>query len=355
MAKYDYLKRLETLKKRRLGDDILQKSAMAMDSQYQTFKMNESYEFLKDTSSVKYVIGSMLPVDDTYTKNTYAQGERVKNNLSKLSDMGYDIEFQYQGSVTNNTHIKAHSDIDILTLYCGFTTLEPPQRAAVPYQGNPVNDLCRLREDCYSLLSAAYPSVEIDNEGAKSISLKGGSLSRKVDVVPSNWYDTVKYTQTGEDYYRGVMIFDYHAKTRIPNTPFLHNKLLERKDLVTEYNYKKVVRLLKTLKADSDKDINLSSYDIAALMYHMDGGEYRVGRSPLVLLQKSLTFLYYVHEQDDYRNNLKVPDESRKIFDSTRNSKDDLLRLIMEVYDIYQDLLEDLKIKGSTINKEIVA
>jgi len=353
MAKYDYSKRLDTLRKRRHDDDGLLKKA-AMDSQY-TIKLSESYENLQDSSSVKYVIGALQPVDKTYTQITYDEGERIQNQLSKLTDLGYSIEFKYQGSVTNNTHIKAHSDIDILTLHGGFISLEPPQKPSNPYKGNPVDDLCKLREDCYDILKGAFPAADIDNEGAKSISLKGGSLRRKVDVVPSNWYDTLQYVQTQQDFHRGVMILDYKARTRTVNTPFYHNKLLDNKDGLTGYNYKKVVRLLKTLKVDADADINLSSYDIAALMYHMDSPEYKVGNAPLILIRKSLDFLKHVYEHNEYRSRLRVPDGSRLIFEQNRNSIDDLHLLIVELTDIYQDLLNDLKMSGSSIEKEIVA
>jgi len=354
MSKYDYSKRLDTLRKRRQGDDELIKKSFMMDSQ-QTYKLSESYEALQESSSVKYVIGAMKPVDKTYTENTYKEGERIQNQLSRIKDLGYSIEFKYQGSVTNNTHIKAHSDIDILTLHGGFISLEPPQKPTSPYKGNAVDDLCKLREDSYAILRGAFPVADIDNSGAKSISLKGGSLTRKVDVVPSNWYNTVKYAETKLEYYRGVMILDYKAKTMMANTPFYHNKLLDDKDILTGSNYKKVVRLLKTIKADSEMGIDLSSYDIAALMYHMDNGEYRVGNLPLVLISKSIDFLRNVAQQHDYRSQLMVPDGSRAIFQPNRNSNDDLQHLITELTSVYQDLLDDLKLSGGTIFKEIVA
>lgn len=349
MAKYDYSKRLENMKKRRHDSEALEKSVLGKHE-----IMNESYEMIKDTPTIKYVIGAMQPVSDNYTKITYSEAERVKNQLRKLEDMAYDIEFKYQGSVTNNTHIRAHSDIDILTLHLGFITLESPQKAEYPYKGDPVKDLCNLREDSFSLLRSAYPTVNIDNEGAKSISLSGGSLRRKVDVVPSNWYDTVLYKRTNLDHYRGVMVLDYKKKERFANSPFYHNKLIDNKDISSAGNFKKVVRLLKTLKADSDQQINLSSYDITALMYHMDDSKYWVGRSPLKLIKTSLDFLKLINYSDEFRNKLLVPDGSRRIFEPNRASNEDLRLLILELEWIYQDLLDDLKHSVQGIDKEII-
>lgn len=350
MPNYDYSKRLDNLKKRRHDEEILKK---AMAGKYEI--LTESYDSLKDASSIKYVIGAMLPVSQSYTQNTYAEAERVQNQLLALKSKGYQFEFKYQGSVTNNTHIRAHSDIDILTLHLGFTSLEPPQKATNPYKGDPVQDLCKLREDSVEILEKAFPVAKIDNSGAKSISLQGGSLKRKVDVVPSNWYDTVKYTQTKLGYYRGVMVLDYKARKRIENTPFYHNKLLNDKDSSTAANYKKVVRLLKTLKADADTDIKFSSYDIASLIYHMENTDLIVGRSPLKLISKSLEYMKYVYSNNDFRGSLKVPDGSRHIFAPNHATTEGLRLLIIELDSIYEDLLDDLKLSGSGIEKEIIA
>lgn len=349
MANFDYSKRLDNLKKRRQEDgELIKKSEFG---EYEVLK--ESYEELKESTTIKYVIGAMNPVDLKYTHNTIAEGERVKNQLSKLKDSGFNVEFRYQGSVTNNTHIKAHSDIDVLTLHSDFYSLEAPQKPSFPYAGDPVKDLCELREECFSILSNAFPAAEVDNSGAKSIGLQGGSLRRKVDVVPSNWYNTNLYKQTGEEYHRGVMVLDYHNKTRLTNTPFYHNKLLDDKDLYTATNYKKVVRLLKTLKADSEVKINISSYDIAALMYHMDNSTYLVGQSPLRLITNSLTFLKNVYDNNSYRTGLLVPDGSRSIFE--RTTEDALRLLILQLVKVAQDIMNDLSASGSTIYKEIVA
>lgn len=352
MTNFDYSKRLEQLKKRRQGDEFIKKAHSHYDfGEYET--ITESYELLKESSTVKYVMGAMESVDLKYTHNTFEQGDRIKNQLSKLKEKGFSVQFEYQGSVTNNTHIRSHSDIDLLTIHGSFYTLEPPLVPTYPYNGDPIKDLCELREESYSILKAAFPAVFIDDTGAKSLSLEGGSLTRKVDVVPSCWYNTVLYDQTGLSYHRGIMVLDYHKKIRMPNTPFYHNKLLNDKDEQTNNNYKKVVRLLKTLKADSNVKINLSSYDIAALMYHQNNSSFLIGSSPLRLIQNSLSFLQEVYNNSSYRNDLLVPDKSRSIFE--RATISDLGLMIKELEMVHQDILNELASTGNTIYKEIVA
>lgn len=179
--------------------------------------VNEVYDRMVETSSaVKYAIGAMQPIDPTYTQNTYREGDRVKNQLDKA---GLTCEFEYQGSVTSDTHIKARSDIDLLTLTCQFVVVEPPVSVGSPYVGNPIDDLLRLRRGSIATLRAKFPEAEVDESGSKSVSIQGGSLRRKVDVVASNWRDTLKYHFSRQMRDRGVDVLDAKAKTTISNLP----------------------------------------------------------------------------------------------------------------------------------------
>lgn len=107
--------RLDKLRARRIEEPIVFDAAARLP--------NEVYTRIAQTDSVKYVVGAMQPIDPRYTKNTYAAAERVWNQLDSHLTIGCDRE--YQGSVTNDTHIKAKSDIDVLLLIQHFVTLEP--------------------------------------------------------------------------------------------------------------------------------------------------------------------------------------------------------------------------------------
>lgn len=337
MTKLDYEKRLTELKNRR-QETLFYKSA----SEYEFLEpIMESYELLTIPKSLKYALGAMQEVDNTYTQNTFKTGERVKNQLKKLEDEGHRLSFRYQGSVTNKTHIRSHSDIDLLIITEKFYSLEPPQKSSSPYSGNPTDELYQLRLDATNLLKNAFPAVNVDTTGAKSISLEGGSLSRKVDVVPSNWYDTLQYKQLLEDKYRGIMILDCHEMNRFSNTPFYHNYLLGLKDDSTLTKFKQIVRLLKTLKADADIKINLSSYDLAAIPYHMKDLKYIESDNPVRLIENTFYYLLELCRNDDKRNSLYVPDESRKVFEKA--SLEDLQRLTLELGNLHSDIIDEQK------------
>lgn len=158
----------------------------------------EVYRKIQEDDAVRYAIGAMQDIDPEYTKNTFAEGERVKNQLNKaINSNSIRTEFEYQGSVTNNTHIKAYSDIDLLTIHSAFVSLKPPLEPSSHYAGDVLDDLLSLREDSYQCLRSAFYEARVDNSGSKAIALSGGSLRRKIDVIASNWLLTSESEASG--------------------------------------------------------------------------------------------------------------------------------------------------------------
>lgn len=300
---------------------------------------NEAYRNIFQSESVKYVVGSMQPIDPEYTKNTYKQAERVKGQLeNRLTDI---CEYKYQGSVTNDTHIKAKSDIDLLVIIDKFYTLQSPQTPKNPYKGDPLQDLLDLRNEAERALEAAFSQARIDKSGNKSISIEGGSLTRKVDVVPSNWYHTNKYAESGNEIYRGVQILDKSVPTRLANTPFLHNAWIDHKDKNTQGGMRKASRLMKSLKYDSE-DIDLSSYDIVSIAFNMpdESLSYPKG-SELRILSSCLDFCKKLQSDSNFRQSIEVPDGHRKVFCEGHATLSGLDQLTHELEQLANDVLRE--------------
>jgi hypothetical protein len=315
-------------------------SARRTDSSVVTAKMlNEAYRNLTQSDSVRYVIGAMQPIDTEYTKNTYTQGERVCNQLrNRLTNT---CEYEYQGSVTNDTHIKARSDIDVLLLIGKFFTLEGPQVPTTPYKGNPTQDLIDLRGEAITCLKAAFPEATIDSTGSKSIVIKGGSLLRKIDVVPSNWHNTNKYVETGDKIYRGVQILDAKNKEMLKNTPFLHNAWIQHKDNNTNGGLRKAARLMKSLKYDTGS-IDLSSYDLVSIAFNMPDNELNMSRGmELAILNSCHNFCLELMQNQYKRASLEVPDGHRKIFTDGHATLDGLTQLSAELGTLVKDVLTE--------------
>lgn len=320
--------RLERLRSRRI-DPTIENATL----------LNEAYSHISQSDSVKYVIGAMQSIDPEYTKNTYLQGERICNQLqSKLEER---CEYEYQGSVTNDTHIKAKSDIDILVLIEKFVTLESPQKPKNPYSGDPIQDLVDLRNNCIYSLKSAFPQADVDSTGSKSIAIEGGSLTRKVDVVPSNWFDSNLYAEKQDKIYRAVQILDAKKRERLKNTPFLHNAWIEHKDNNTSGGLRKACRLMKSLKYDTET-INLSSYDIVSIAFNMDDYLLNFAKSEeLAILSSCLSYCETLQSNSAMRESLNVPDGHRRIFTEGHATTEGLNQLTDELRKLSTDVLHE--------------
>ena len=141
----------------------------------------------------------MLPVARNYTQQIISNRNSIENTLRQMNDGIYrdaNLDFDYQGSVTNNTHIRRNSDVDLLVICNYFITLQAGLPCPDPYRGNPKDDLLTLRNNCVEQLGKFSPKLKIDDSGAKSVKVSGGHLVVSVDVVPANWYETKESYKT---------------------------------------------------------------------------------------------------------------------------------------------------------------
>ncbi len=347
----DYDHRLQDLIARRTAPvEIKAKStrfgqATVENQYYQASPIYEVYNQLgKEGSAIRYTVGAMARIDPRYTEITYEQGNRVKNQLDRtLLAKNASCDFEYQGSVTNDTHIKSYSDIDLLAITQRFWTLEPPQKPTHPYEGNPFDDLNEIRSISCDCLESAFPKAKVDSSGSKSISISGGSLSRKIDIVPANWYDTNQYAKMQAKRFRAIQVLDIKLGERVKNMPFFHNYCIMICNKRTVGGLCKVIRLMKSLKYDSDS-ISLSSYDLAAIGYNMPepqlttfpGGE-------VALLARLKTYLDSLKANPLLCTEMLVPDESRKVFEPGHATREGLDELRDEVDDLVDAVSQNLQ------------
>lgn len=316
------LTRLEQLRNRRL--DPMVKTAMLR---------NEAYNRVREDDAVKYAIGAMQPIDPEYTAVSFTESERVQAHITPaVNANGVRVTYRYQGSVTNDTHIKAHSDIDNLIIHDGFYDLEPPQQPTIPYRGNPLEDLKSLRRAATDAAASGFPQVEVDETGARSVTLTGGSLRREIDLVFANWYNSNAFAQQQHEIWRGIKVLDNDLNTRVENFPFLHNAHISEKDGRVNGSARKMIRLLKSLQYDAEEKNGLSSYDICSLVWNAPDRllGYTQGQE-LQLMQSFHDYMAYVDQDANYRAGLKVPNGTRLVF-CTEGASQSQLRVLIKLH-----------------------
>lgn len=257
--------------------------------------------FSEELSSISYsdallfIRTAMKGVEDTYTQKSIEAGERVKTHLDReLSDK----VFKYQGSVMTNTHIKGHSDIDLLVISDKFYSYDSnrineilnnnvektkfftesinkleSEKSRSSYSGNSLEDLKNLRIDSEKVLADKYKICDVKKP--KAIKIKNLDLNREVDIVISNWYDDVTSIINDKGEYRGIQVYDKeeHRKGKA-DFPFLSIKRINSKSSDTNGRLKKMIRFLKNIKALSTYNIDLSSFDINAICYDLNASKY---------------------------------------------------------------------------------
>lgn len=316
-------------------------------------QLQEAYSQVQEDASVQYLVGAMQPVEAGYTQNTLAEADRVFNQVYQgLWRNGLSAEKGYQGSVTKNTHILAHSDIDLLVVEQRFEDWQRPQVPPSPYAGDPLADLQQLRAITTSTLRSAFYAATVDDKPTKCVRISGGSLTRTVDVVPCNWWRTNDYAQSGNEVYRGIGILDISVPERQWDQPFIHGALLEAKDQRTAGNTKALVRLLKSLKYDSEGRCDMSSYDIESVVYSMPDSKMAWSIGDEILLAVACKDWLVTLESDaTLRNSLDVPDGKRKIFTTGKATLVQLTSLRRELQGLLEEIENSLRQSARRLNE----
>jgi hypothetical protein len=334
----NYKSRLSRLESRRT-DPLISKSILS-----------ESFGQKTLPETVRYVFESMIAIDHAYTAKTYEEAERVKNQIHKNLASDVVVAFEHQGSVPLNTHIKVHSDLDILAITTKFFSLQSPQVPTYTYKGDPVTDLRNLRKNIYTTLSVNFPKAEVDNSKPKAISISKGSLLRKFDIIVANWYNTNAYVSSYQKKDRGLDIFDSAKDRRFEDFPFSHMAMVEAKaSRIIHDNFRRLIRLLKSLKMDAEPMVDLSSFMITSAIYHMADSDLMVNENNSTrLLVNASRHLTKLVDNATYRQSLSSPNGHEMLFGSDETRKiAQFRRLKAELDDTIADLGNELRSSSS--------
>ncbi|GAA5036735.1 hypothetical protein GCM10011506_29820 [Marivirga lumbricoides] len=320
---------------------------------------NEELSSISFSDIQTFVRLAMKSVEPQYTSITKEAGERVKSHLNlKLTNHS----FRYQGSVMTNTHIKGYSDIDLLVISEKFYTYDAlntskvieenkihdyvklnrlkNESAAQRYYGDSLEDLRLLRKDSEITLYAVYDICNL-NKG-KCIEITNQHLNRDVDIVIANWYDDVDSIVNGKGENRGIQIYNKDEdEVEKPDYPFLSIQRINSRSSFTEGRLKKMIRFLKTVKAESDLEIDLSSFDINAICYDICIDKYRY-KSYIELVDVLYYQLRSILSNEEHARRLSSVDGKELIFVKDNTKLEKLRMLFSEVEPIYTDLKKRL-------------
>jgi len=344
----DYRKLIENIQTRTNPENIILEKAFS-----------DELSSISYSDILKYMRYAMKGVEPEYTQKSRLAGERVQNHLK---DNLSQVVFKYQGSVMTNTHIKGTSDIDLLVVCDKFYTFDRTsintvltteslksqldysqiQKLKVEidnagYSGSALDDLKKNRKDSEDTLIPVYDIC--DTSHPKAIKITNKSLNRDVDIVIANWYDNVTAVLRDKDSdYRGIQVYNKATNSKgNPDYPFLSIKRINDRSSETNGRLKKMIRFLKNIKADSELEIKLSSFDFNAICYDIETYKYSSKNFyelvPIIYLQlKSLS------ENKEHSDKLKSVDGNEYIFKNDSSKLSSLQYLMSEISPILLDL-----------------
>lgn len=327
--------RLSSLAGRRKGADRLDRVPFdqALGLIADGLKQEDWQRRVSSQPHTRYALGAMEAVDRRYTEISIETATRVGRQLKDR--LATPVTFRLQGSVPLDVHIRGVSDVDLLTLDERFLIYDGggPRGRSGHYVPSPLTSvavLMHLRLECERVLPDAFPAATVDAKGSKAISLRGGSLARPIDVVPSHWWDTAEYQSGLQEHDRGVYILDKSVPTNLLNLPFLHIKKVGDADVMTYGGLRKAIRLTKNVKNDAEDQTGackLSSFDIAALLFHADRAALSAGLvNELAVLRETQRFLDWCWNNKEAARAFRTPDGSRHVLDA--DAKMEGLRVI---------------------------
>lgn len=349
----NYTQLIENVKKRSNPDFINESTLFQKSFNDELGKLHSS-----GLQILEYIKRAMQGVESRYTERTIEAGDKVKAHLIRNNST---LDYKYQGSVMSNTHIKGYSDIDLIQITNSFYSHESIDRfnnrfnsdfslssaqrqkllnviSGTPYAGSVNADLRTVRNDAEIVLVSNYKYVDITKP--KSIEVNPTNPDRLVDVVTASWYRTVESEINNDDDLKGIQIYDKDKNERLPvDYPFLKIRLLNERNNDVNGRLKKMIRFLKTLKADSEQDLKkFSSFDICSVCYNIPTYNYSSSA------YYELVFVLYqefkkILENESYRNSIVSIDGTEYIFKNKPEKVKLLALLFAELESVYKDLL----------------
>lgn len=344
-------------------DELVRKVKMRTNpesiSEKRLFGELYEHEMIVDAPSkvLEYIKRAMDGVGEDYTRRSKEAGEAVKNHLKTCLS---NVDYEYQGSVMTNTHIRGASDIDLLAisnLFYGYDSnaLDSVLNSAWEkmllnntelrnlefiknepfYKGYALGELRKNRMDSETKLKSVYDECDVSKP--KSIRIKNKNLYREVDIVIASWYKTLEAIKEWDDSLRSIRIYnkEEHSRGRV-ESPFVGISRINSKDMSVNGRLKKMIRFLKNLKVDSGSEIDLNSFDINAICYNIDTNNYN-SKKYFELVVVLVDEFYRLTSNESYRNSLKSVDDSEFIFYEKPHKVEALRKLNQELINVFGD------------------
>ncbi|MEM9895319.1 MAG: hypothetical protein AAF789_03020 [Bacteroidota bacterium] len=318
---------LENLKKRRYDEAIKE------------HVLSDGFKRSKYPDVLKYTLESMVEIDPSYAYKVYANSRRIHEKImARFKKKGIKVDYRYQGDLKTFSNILLYGDVEIIVI--DKLSKEKPHVAIKKITGELLD---ALKDD------PSFKSVNYNDQ--TRIRIIASKPTCEIDLLPSVWVDSNEYIKSHNEIYRGIAEFDFKRKRVKKYLPFLNIARLNARDQRTNGNFRSLVRLLKSLKTDSEENIQLKNADINSIVYKIPESKLQLPPGKLLavfpLIDKLLAKLAW---EDKYFAALKSPSEKDRIFASRPEAKDEVIKLHKSFKQLMQDVQKELAEKKLTFS-----
>lgn len=244
--------------------------------------------------------------EEQRVENTVQMIKNAVTSYDKLSDC--TMEIFAQGSYANNTNVRQNSDVDICvmltsTVFCNYVDGKTDKDYG--YTAGSIT-----YADYKSYITEALKEkfgYDVITVGNKSINIKSNSYHVNADVVPTFQYRDFKIISSTDPakYVEGVKYFAKDGTTII-NYPKDHISNGKQKNNNTNYEYKKIVRIMKHIRDDMVDDgtangDKITSFLIECLVWNVPNDKITGVNTWTGTVQNAIGYLWNAINNDKHK------------------------------------------------------
>ena len=325
----DYSKHITRLKKR-LYDEEMGRPVVS-----------GAFEKSKYPDVVKYAFEGMSGVDSSYNAKLIKNFQSTQELLtSQLRERNIEVDMRYQGAHNTDTHVELFTDLELMVILKSYT-------------GKPAKAVQTLASHIVDILTASNAYNLIDFSSKNRCYVETRVPTSHLSILPAIWLDSSEYKKTHLEINRGVCEYNFEKKTRRMYLPFLNMARLNSKDRKLGGSLKGMIRLLRSIQADSGHQDLLTHDEIMGTLYNMSLRDLTVPKGfYLSLLPAVSRWLKKVGTDTEFRQKLLSPSKKEYVF-GNKSKEESIVNLQKEVDTLIDDLQEALKESNMTIDSKM--
>ncbi len=318
---------------------------------YECDVVNKYSKYISDTEdklcyrTLEKIKNILLSSGFSISNSHYTDNDGLKYSFNMRDSQGNDFLLLLQGSFANATCIRQESDLDIAII--SEKTFRGIYRAGVgPSNYGFVDSNFNIMDFKNLLISVLKNNGFNAKSGNKCINVDFDSNNKKsFDLVPCLRYRDYRkdFKTDPNNYQHGILIRTNDGNERI-NYPEQSIVNSTSKNVLTNYYYKKVVRILKNIKSDmEDNGYKLakmvSSFELECLIYNVPNNLFQ--KNPLLdqscqLKYISQQVLAYLNKNRGLFNWFVETNDILSIYADNSKNLSNTIVLIQQMFDFYK-------------------